>query len=128
MWEGTKVFVYACWALVGAALFYPFDRYPLVTCPMRQFLHVPCPACGMTRAFVRFTHGHLAAALHVSPLGTVLAAIAVITTIYGLLRMTTMRRGLLISLSRTEHLVLGTSLVIAAIANWAYLIVSGAAT
>lgn len=126
MWEGTKVFVFLSGGLVLAALFYPFDTHPLVSCPLRTYAHFPCPACGMTRAFVRLTHGHLAAAVQVNPLGAVLAALAVVTALYGLLRFTTLKRGIEIQFSRAESLGLRVGIVVAGVANWAYLIVSGA--
>lgn len=34
--------------LVALVIMYVFK----ITCPMLQFLHIPCPGCGMTRAWI----------------------------------------------------------------------------
>lgn len=40
----------------------------LYQCPIRYFLHVPCPACGMTRAWIATFHLDLSAAFRYHPL------------------------------------------------------------
>ena len=67
--------VFAAIALLSLAVarFLPVLAAP-TTCPARALLHLPCPTCGMTHAFVALAHGDVAAALHASPLGAVLAA------------------------------------------------------
>lgn len=113
--------------LLLAGRFYPFDRFPLVVCPLRTYAHVPCPSCGMTRAFVRFTHGEWADSLHVSPLGF---AIAVVTTgfaIYALLRLTVMKRGIDVAFSPRESQLLRWGLPSLFLVNWIYLLLTGSA-
>jgi hypothetical protein len=41
---------------------------------MRLLLHVPCPSCGLTRAFRATLHGNLAEATHLHPLWWAVAA------------------------------------------------------
>ena len=114
--------------LLLAGRFFPFDRFPLVSCPLKTFAHIPCFSCGMTRAFVRFTHGEWGSALQVSPLGTLLALLATLFAGYTLLRLTVLKRGIVIETSARESAWLRYGTLTAVAANWAYLIVSGAAS
>ncbi len=36
-----------------------FVGYDFVICPTKRFLHIPCPGCGMTRAFVEIINGNV---------------------------------------------------------------------
>jgi hypothetical protein len=42
-------------------------------CLSRRLLHLPCPGCGLTRAFAALAKGEWAAALRLHPLAPVLA-------------------------------------------------------
>jgi hypothetical protein len=42
-----------------------------VTCPIRRFTVVPCPACGLTRSWQAAAHLHLRDSLAFHPLGAV---------------------------------------------------------
>ena len=125
--DSARIVWLAAAVLLAMGRLYPFDRFPLVVCPLKAITHIPCPGCGMTRAFVRFTHGDWAGAVHVSPLGAVLAALAVGLVLYGLLRLTVLRRELDVSLSPMEATVGRVALLGVLLANWVYLIASGAA-
>ncbi len=69
--------VFAAIALLsfGVARFLPVLSVPY-TCPARALAGLPCPTCGMTRAFVALAHGDLTAALAASPAGALLAGLA----------------------------------------------------
>jgi hypothetical protein len=53
--------------VVGFAVLLLFSPIPW-PCPMRTFIHVPCPTCGMTRAARFALHGDLASATRLHPL------------------------------------------------------------
>lgn len=48
--------------LIGAFFYNPGYQIPGLTCPLKLLTGVPCPGCGMTRAFVAIAHGDLSAA------------------------------------------------------------------
>jgi len=47
-------------------------------CLSRRLLHLPCPGCGLTRAFAALAKGEWAAALRLHPLAPVLALEAIL--------------------------------------------------
>ncbi len=113
--------------LLAVARWAPLERWPMPACPMKAALHVPCATCGMTRAFVRMTHGDVWSALQVSPLGALLCASAMLLSAWLVLRWTVLVRpvrwgGATLSPAWRARLFL---LVVGA--NWAYLVLSGAA-
>jgi hypothetical protein len=54
-----------------------------VVCPFRLVTGLPCPGCGLTRAWVYIAHGDFGAALHANPFGyvTMGAAIAIMVAV-----------------------------------------------
>ena len=55
--------------LWAAAWFYaPYSRSPPPICPLHGLVGLPCPGCGMTRAFCSLAHMNLADALRFNPL------------------------------------------------------------
>jgi hypothetical protein len=125
--ESSVVVWLMAFGLLLAARFYPFDRMPVVACPLKTLAHIPCPTCGMTRAFVRVTHGEWLAAWHVSPLGAVLAVVTAGVAGYGVLRLTVWKSGLELRLTSREALAARVATAVAILGNWVYLIISGAA-
>jgi hypothetical protein len=47
-------------------------------CPFYQATGLPCPGCGLTRAFVCIAHGRFAESLHWHPLGLLIFATAIL--------------------------------------------------
>lgn len=58
-------------ATLALAVLYGFAR-----CPVAQWLHVPCPGCGMTRSVEALAHFDLAGVLRYNPLGPVHVALS----------------------------------------------------
>lgn len=52
------------------------------TCIVRILFNLPCPGCGMTRAWVHAAHGDLAGAFWLNPFGLVLMAMAAFAAVY----------------------------------------------
>jgi len=70
----------------AAARFLPVLSVPYA-CPAQALLHLPCPTCGMTRAFVAPAHGDVGAAVQASPAGALLAAGAWLLVVLDLARL-----------------------------------------
>jgi hypothetical protein len=64
-------------ALLGAFVFAPV---PL--CPVRTWMHQPCPGCGATRALLLAARGDLHGSLHLHPLALPAAALMVPTLFF----------------------------------------------
>jgi hypothetical protein len=71
------------WALAGAGgvaallvlhVWTPAEGPGFIICPLRRFTGLPCPGCGMTRAFAHLAKGEWSAAIHDHPLAPLLAA------------------------------------------------------
>ena len=60
-------------------------------CVFYELTGLPCPACGMTRSFVCFAHGHVADALHWNLLGPPLWLLLAFLLIRSLLTLTLRR-------------------------------------
>jgi hypothetical protein len=54
---------------------------PVPLCPTRNWLHVPCPGCGATRAILLAAKGDFAASFHLHPLALP-AAVLMLPTLY----------------------------------------------
>jgi hypothetical protein len=73
----------AGWALAGVAglaslavlhAWVPAEGASFTLCPLRLFTGLPCPGCGMTRAFAHLAKGEWSAAVRDHPLAPLLAA------------------------------------------------------
>jgi Protein of unknown function (DUF2752) len=71
------------WALAGAGgllavtalhFWVPPEGARFIICPFRRLTGLPCPGCGMTRAFAHLAKGEWSAAVRDQPLAPLLAA------------------------------------------------------
>jgi hypothetical protein len=72
IWAATGLF-----GLAGLAVLHvwtPAGDAASSICLLRRLFHLPCPGCGMTRAFAALAKGDGSAALALHPLAPVLAA------------------------------------------------------
>jgi hypothetical protein len=99
------------------------DRLPFPLCTFRAITGVPCMGCGSTRAIARLAGLDLVGALRVQPLMTV---VALAIGLWGIVDVVLLarRRALRVECSAREMQVLGLALFVAALVNWAYLIVA----
>ena len=59
--------------LAGLHVWTPSDDPATAICLTRRLFHLPCPTCGMTRAFAALAKGDWSAAVRAHPLAPVLA-------------------------------------------------------
>ncbi len=74
----SPIFV-LCSAILLASALLPLPRNGTILglpsiCPFHNLSGLPCPGCGLTRAFVCLGHGQIGAAFHWHPLGPFLFA------------------------------------------------------
>jgi hypothetical protein len=104
----------------------PFAAFMTPACQLRRFTGIPCPGCGGTRTAILLSRGHLVDALLMNPLVAILAVAAVAFATYSAFALAFRLPRLRIELSTNrEYRVLWTLLIIAAAADWIYLIVVG---
>lgn len=60
--------------VLAASALLPADGVPGYACLFLKFTTLPCPFCGMTRAFIAAAHGHFGDALRQSPLALLVFA------------------------------------------------------
>ncbi len=118
-WAGAAGAALAAWLVL--ALWTPPSGWEGSLCLFRRHTHVPCPGCGLTRAFALLAKGDLAAAVGMHPLAPLLAAEALLLWLaWG----RAILRGRALSLERWEisiavvHLVLFGSV-------WLFRLVTG---
>ena len=58
------------------------DEVSLIPCLFHSVTDVPCPGCGMTRACLSLTHGHLTDALRYHPFSIVILVLAIGTAFF----------------------------------------------
>ena len=114
LWGGAIALLIFTWV-------WDFQRHPISYCSMQLLFGIPCPACGMTRAFVHMTHFHLGAAISASPLGAVLCSTVVAFALYIPLAHW---RGRVFrwELSRREARLFPVILIVVILVNWGYLL------
>lgn len=83
-WNRAAVILRAAAPLVvvvlaaAVLLRFPPGQYSFyLQCPIYRYLHLQCPGCGATRALAALLHGHIAEALRLNALTTLLTPFAV---------------------------------------------------
>lgn len=104
------------------------DNTPGV-CLFKAVTHVPCPSCGSTRAILALFRGSIIESVSINPLGTIVAAIMIITPLWLLFDFVTRRSTLLNMYHKTEKFIARTyvaiPLIILVIINWVWNILKG---
>ncbi|HEX8889854.1 MAG TPA: DUF2752 domain-containing protein [Pyrinomonadaceae bacterium] len=77
-WRACGVLLSLTTMFLIAALWNPPDEPQFVLCPFRALTHLPCPGCGMTRAFCALAHGEFWRAIKLNALSPLLFLVAMI--------------------------------------------------
>lgn len=67
-WRRYTLLIVGCGVFLFFALHEFGDDSRHATCMTRRVLKIPCPTCGMTRAFSQITKGHIGRAVEYHPL------------------------------------------------------------
>ena len=113
-------------ALLAAARWFPFSSLPPL-CSFKALTGLPCVSCGMTRSWVYGVHGRFLDAWLMSPLGTLLFVGVVGAVGYGLLRSARAIPAVRVDLRPFETIAVRTTVVLAILLNWGFVISAGRA-
>ena len=114
--QRAGVAVLAGLALLFSRMF-PAAAVPAVwVCPFQRLLHLPCPGCGLTRAFCAISHGEFAAAWALNPFGFVFYGGTVIALLWPLVARWQPRWEE--QLQRSRALTLGAVLLVVALSGF----------
>jgi hypothetical protein len=81
------------WLLFGFASENTFEK-PLEACIVKNITTIPCPSCGSTRAIIALAKGNVIEALHINPMGFLVAFIMFFAPLWILADLLTSRRSL----------------------------------
>lgn len=117
---GTVLLIAAAAAASAAGLYWATERGEMF-CLMKRLLHIPCPACGGTRAGLCLLHGDIAAAFAYNPLvvGVAAAVACLVVLRFALGRRVSIRLG------RRGRVMACTAAAAAFVAHWVFLIATG---
>jgi hypothetical protein len=98
-------------------------------CLIKHITNIPCPSCGSTRSIVSITNGNFIEALHINPMGLIVAVIMSLAPFWILVDVATRRKTLFefyqkieIYLKRPQYSV---PLILLVIINWIWNITKG---
>jgi len=100
------------------------DHLGVSLCYVKTLTGLPCPTCGSTRVLGRLFAGDLAGALAMNPLAA-LAALAVAGWGAADAALLPSRRALSVAVEPPLGNALRLAVVVAILANWAYLVLAG---
>jgi len=111
-------------AAIGVVGLLHLDRLPFALCYLKLLTGLPCPTCGSTRALGRLFALDVPGALIMNPV-TTLAAFAVALWAAADLALLPQKRALGVELSPRARRALRIAVVVAVVANWAFLLAAG---
>lgn len=96
-----------------------YDKIPFhIVCPSRFLTGIPCPGCGMTRAFLALLRGDFAAAAHRNILAFPLFAFLAVAPVWMLADAVAGKRTLHQALTHTWSLKPLIAILLAIVACW----------
>jgi Protein of unknown function (DUF2752) len=118
--------IFAAIGVVGALAvgLLHLDRLPFPLCYLKLLTGLPCPTCGSTRALGRLFALDVPGALVMNPV-TTLAAFAILLWAAADLVLLPQKRALGLELSPRAGRALRIAVVVAVVANWAFLLAAG---
>ncbi len=125
--------------MIGCLIGYVWVYYGLTTdfaenkstgvCLIKYATNIPCPSCGSTRSIISLTKGDFREALHLNPLGYLIAIIMLVVPVWIVTDTISKRDSLFVTFQKVEtHLKnprIAIPLILLVIINWIWNIVKG---
>jgi hypothetical protein len=122
-WEAYSLAI-----LLGAAIYIPlsytFSWMPELKSPLR-YLGGACPLCGGTRAVTALVTGQLLLALKYNPLALIIFALFIWSLLSYLFIVIPFKRRIVLKVSKQQRRVFWGVVLLAFVANWAYVLYAG---
>lgn len=112
-------FVLLSGILFASAVVSPFHREVFSVCLLKDIFGIPCPGCGLTRAFLFLAHGDLRSAMGLNANSFLVFSIVVLLWLHSAFNALT-HNEIKVHLTRIESFSLVTLAVIATASGWIY--------
>ena len=113
------VFVLLSGILFASAVIPPFHREIFRLCLLKDLFGIPCPGCGITRAFLFIAHGDLHSAMELNVNSLLVFSLVVLFWLHSMFKVLT-QNEIKIQLTKIESFSLVTLAAIAAASGWIY--------
>lgn len=107
---------------LAVALILLCQFYGITLCPLRKYTGIPCFTCGSTRALLALAAGDFKTAFLTQPLVVSFFCLVSPLLAFTVGSAVVQKRIILVSLSRTEKIVLLSILTALTLLNWLYLL------
>lgn len=112
-------FVLLSGILFASAVISPFHREVFSLCLLKDVFGIPCPGCGLIRAFLFLAHGDLRSAMELNANSLLVFSIVVLLWLYSAFNALT-HNEIKVRLTRMESFSLVTLSAIATASGWIY--------
>ena len=112
-------FLFLSGILLASTVIPPHHREIFRLCLLKDLFGIPCPGCGITRAFLFLAHGDFRSAMELNVNSLLVFSLVVLFWLHSVFNVLT-HNELKIQLTRTESICLVTLAAIAAASGWIY--------
>ena len=112
-------FLFLSGILLASIIIPPDHREVFRLCLLRDLFGIPCPGCGMTRAFLFLAHGDIRSAMELNVNCLLVFSLVVLFWLHSAFNVLT-HNEIKAQLTRSESISLVTLAVIAAASGWIY--------
>jgi hypothetical protein len=112
-------FVILSGILFASLVVSPFHREVFSVCLLKDVFGIPCPGCGLTRAFLFLAHGDLRSALELNANSLLVFSLVVLLWVHSAYNALT-HNEIKVHLTRMESFSMATLAAIATASGWIY--------
>lgn len=117
--RGLGSFVFLSGILLASVVIPPFHREFFSVCLLKDIFGIPCPGCGLTRAFLFLAHGDLRSAMELNANSLLVFSLVVLFWLHAAFNALT-HNEIKVHLTRFESFSLVTFAAVATASGWIY--------